>query len=129
MSTPPADRMRAMRARRSAAIEAAPDGEPRDPAELLAPSVEQTLAALELDDKDAAAAQLTAIYARVIDDARDPAWAARWIGPLLLQALAEIHATPASRKAGQVKETTKRGPTRVAQLRQAHVATTKRAAG
>lgn len=121
--------MRTLRARRSASIEAGSDGEPRDPAELLAPSVEQTLAALELDDKDAAAAQLTAVYARVIDDARDPAWAARWIGPLLLQALAEMHATPASRKAGKVKEPAKRAPTRVAQLRQAHAGTPKRVAG
>ena len=121
--------MRALRARRSAAIEAGPDGEPRDPAELLAPTVEQTLEALELDDKDAAAAQLTAVYARVIDDARDPAWAARWIGPLLLQALAELHATPASRKSGKVKEPAKRAPSRVAQLRQAHTGTSRRSAG
>ena len=120
------ERMRALRARRAAAIEPAEDGGPR---ELLAPFVEQTLAALELDDKDAAAAQLAAVYARVIDSARDPAWAARWIGPLLLQALAELHATPASRKAGKPKEPAKRVPTRVAQLRQAHGATSKRAAG
>jgi hypothetical protein len=124
-----AERMRALRARRAAAIETGPDGEPRDPADLLGPSVEQTLEALELDDKDAAAAQLTAVYARVIDDARDPAWAARWIGPLLLQALAELHATPASRKTGKAKEPAKRAPSRVAQLRQVHAATSKRPAG
>lgn len=123
------DRMRALRARRAAAIEPGAEGGPRDAAELLGPSVEDTLAALELDDKDAAAAQLTAVYARVIDNARDPAWAARWIGPLLLQALAELHATPASRKTGKVKETAKRAPTRVAQLRQAHTGVSKRAAG
>ena len=122
------ERMRALRARRAAAIEPAEDG-PRSADELLAPSVEQTLAALELDDKDAAAAQLTAVYARVIDDARDPAWAARWIGPLLLQALAELHATPASRKTGKAKEPAKRAPSRVAQLRQVHAATSKRPAG
>ena len=114
--------MRALRARRAAAIEPGEEGGPR---ELLTPSVGQTLAALELDDKDAAAAQLAAVYARVIDEAQDPAWAARWIGPLLLQALAELHATPASRKAGQPKNPPKRGPTRVAQLRQAHTATVK----
>jgi hypothetical protein len=124
-----AERMRALRARKAAAIEAGPDGEPRDPAELLGPSVGQTLGALGLDDKDAAAAQLAVVYARVIDDARDPAWAARWIGPLLLQALAELHATPASRKAGKGREPEKRAPSRVAQLRQAHTAGSKRAAG
>jgi hypothetical protein len=118
--------MRALRARRAAAIEPGPDGGPRDAAELLGPSVEQSLTALDLDDKDAAAAQLAAVYARVIDEARDPAWAARWIGPLLLQALAELHATPASRKAGKVKEPAKRAPSRVAQLRQVHAGTSKR---
>ena len=123
------ERMRALRARRATAIEAGAEGGPRDTAELLGPSVEQTLDALELDDKDAAAAQLTAVYARVIDDARDPAWAARWIGPLLLQALAELHATPASRKTGKVKEPAKRAPSRVAQLRQVHAASSKRPAG
>ena len=120
-----AERMRALRARRAAAIEPAEDARPGE----LAPSVEQTLAALDLDDKDAAAAQLAAVYAQVIDQARDSAWAARWIGPLLLQALAELHATPASRKAGKPKEPAKRVPTRVAQLRQAHASTSKRVAG
>jgi hypothetical protein len=120
------ERMRALRARQAAAIEPAEDGL-RSADELLAPFVDQTLTALELDDKDAAAAQLAAVYARVIDEARDPAWAARWIGPLLLQALAELHATPASRKAGKTKEPAKRAPTRVAQLRQAHASTSKRA--
>ena len=110
--------MRALRARRAAAIEAG-DGEPRS---LLAPSVEQALAALEPDPKDAAAAQLATVYARVIDGAADHAWAARWIGPLLLQALAELHATPASRKAATGKQPASRGPSRVAQLRQAHAA-------
>jgi hypothetical protein len=124
-----ADRMRALRARRAAAIEPGEGAGPRDADELLGPFVEQTLAALELDDKDVAAAQLAAVYARVIDNARDPAWAARWIGPLLLQALAELHATPASRKAGTAKEPAKRVPTRVAQLRQAHGNASKRAAG
>ena len=123
------ERMRALRARKAAAIEPGTEGGPRDAAELLGPSVEQTLDALELDDKDAAAAQLAAVYARVIDDARDPAWAARWIGPLLLQALAELHATPASRKTGKVKEPAKRAPSRVAQLRQVHAAGSKRPAG
>ena len=124
-----AERMRALRARRASAIEPAEGGGPRSADELLTPSVEETLAALELDGKDAAAAQLASVYARVIDEARDSAWAARWIGPLLLQALAELHATPASRKAGQPKEAPKRGPTRVSQLRQAHAVTVKRTAG
>lgn len=123
------ERMRALRARRAAAIEPAGGRGPRSADELLGPSVEQTLAALALDDKDAAAAQLTAVYADVIDTAQDRAWAARWIGPLLLQALAELHATPASRKAGSAKEPAKRTPSRVAQLRQAHNAAGKRTAG
>lgn len=122
------ERMRALRARQAAAIEPA-EGGPRSAGELLAPSVGQTLAALDLDDKDAAAAQLAAVYARVIDRANDQAWAVRWIGPLLLQALAELHATPASRKAGKAKEPAKRAPSRVAQLRQVHAATSRRPAG
>ena len=129
MSTTSTERMRALRARRAAAIEPAGGGGPRSTDEMLGPSVGETLAALELDGKDAAAARLATVYARVIDQAADPAWAARWIGPLLLQALAELHATPASRKAGQPKDAPKRGPTRVAQLRQAHAATVKRPAG
>lgn len=115
-----------MRARRAAAIEAGPDGESRDPDELIMPAVELTLDALELDGKDAAAAQLAAVYARVIDNARDPAWAARWIGPLLLQALAELHATPASRKVATGKQPEKRAPSRVAQLRTAHASGAKK---
>lgn len=116
------ERMRALRARRASALEPGAETTLRDADELVLPSVEQALAALELDDKDAAAAQLAAVYARVIDQARDPAWAARWIGPLLLQALAELHATPASRKALARQQAPPRGPTRVAQLRQAHAA-------
>jgi hypothetical protein len=100
--------MRAMRARRAAAVESGDDD--RDPAELLG--------------KDAGAAALAATYARVIDRARDPAWAARWIGPLLLQSLAELHATPASRKALEKQKAPARGPSRVAQLRQAHAVST-----
>ena len=120
-----------MRERRREALEVAEAAEialrPAD--DLLAPVVATSIQALELDGKDAAAAQLATVYARVIDGARDPAWAARWIGPLLLQALAELHATPASRKAGKAKEPAKRAPSRVAQLRQVHTGTSKRTAG
>ena len=99
MSTSSTERMRAMRARRAAAIEAASESElalrPAD--HLLSPAVETTLAALDLDGQDAAVAALARFYARTIDRAKDPAWAARWVMPLLGDTLAALGATPASR--------------------------------
>ena len=78
--------MRRMRARRAAALEADPDAPRlRDADELLAPAVAETIAALGLDGQDAAVARLAERYAAVLDGARDPAWAARWIGPELLR--------------------------------------------
>ena len=66
-----------MRARRRQALEAADAAEValRSADDLLGPAIEQTLAELGLDESDAAAAQLARQYARVIDRARDQAWA------------------------------------------------------
>lgn len=86
-----------MRARRAAAIEADPDKPLRDADELLAPAIEETLASLDLKGEDAAVAQLCRQYARAIDRARDPAWAMRWLGPLLLANLEALQATPVER--------------------------------
>jgi hypothetical protein len=74
----------------------------KDAAKLLAPAVSDTIRALDLTDKDAAAIKLAQRYADLIDasldkDAADRAWALRWIGPLLMDALAELGATPAAR--------------------------------
>jgi len=88
-----------MRERRRKALEAADAAEvalrPAD--DLLLPAIEVTLAALDLKPEDAAVAQLARLYARTIDRARDPAWAARWLMPLLSDALAALQATPMSR--------------------------------
>ncbi len=106
--------MRRLRERRAASIEADPDRPLRDAGELLAPAVEETLAALELGEQDQAAAQLARQYARVIDQARDPAYALRWIGPLLQDVLTSLQATPMSR----AKEPPRRpGPSRLDDLR------------
>lgn len=86
-----------MRARQRAAIETADRPPLRDAAELLLPAVEQAIGALGLDEEDTAAAQLARGYARIIDQARDQAWAYRWIGPLLASALDSLQATPAAR--------------------------------
>jgi hypothetical protein len=78
----------------------------RDASEMLWPAVDQTLRQLEdLTDADAACAKLAAVYAKTIDQANDRAWAVRWIGPLLLDALSQLGATPAARAA-----ITKKGP-------------------
>jgi hypothetical protein len=73
--------MRRLRERRAAALPI--DGEPprlRD--ELLLPAVEETLAALKLGESDRSATQLARRYAKVIDEARDPAWSLRHETPL-----------------------------------------------
>jgi hypothetical protein len=82
----------------------------RDASELLWPAVQETLAALDLGSEHAAARRLAQRYAQVIDGlpdhdeytserAHDQAWALRWIGPLLLDALVQLGATPAARAA------------------------------
>ena len=69
----------------------------RDASELLWPAVKSTIDAMELDDEDGAAVQLALQYAATIDRNEDKAWAMRWIGPLLLDALEQLGATPAAR--------------------------------
>lgn len=112
------ERVRAMRARRAAALEAGDQPVLRDADELLLPAVEQTLAALKLGDSDGAAAQLARRYAAIIDRARDPAWAARWLSPLLLDCLVQLGATPASRP----KQAPQRAPSQLDRLREARAA-------
>lgn len=120
MATTSTERVRALRARRRAAIEADPDAAgPRDADELLGPAIAETLAALDLGDEHAAAAKIAEHYATVIDRAKDQAWAARWIGPLLL---GELGATPAAR--AKLTKNPNRlggtGPTRISELRRVH---------
>ena len=105
-----------MRARRAAGLLPAEGLAPRAADELLAPAVEETLAALELGEADAGVAQVARRYAQVIDEARDPAYALRWIAPLLLAALAELGATPLARARAKPA-----GPSRLDQLRSARV--------
>lgn len=118
--TTSAERMRALRERRAAEIEPGPGagaGE-RGEGELLGPAVEQTLAALGLPDRFAAAAQLARGYAAAIDAAQGQAAALVKLGPLLAKALAELGATPASSKVPARPERAR--PNKVAQLRAAH---------
>ena len=77
----------------------------RDSSEQLWPAVQETLASLGLKPEDAAARKLAQRYAQIIDQLPDKApagrptqaWGLRWIGPLLLDALRELQATPAAR--------------------------------
>jgi hypothetical protein len=71
----------------------------RDTSELMWPAVAETLATLELGSEHAAAARLAKRYAQVIDEARDQGWAMRWIGPLLLDSLTALGATPQAKAA------------------------------
>jgi hypothetical protein len=116
-----AERMRALRARRAAAIEPAGGPRLRDAGELLGPAVEASLAALKLGEPDQAAAQLARRYAAAIDEAESPAAALRALGPLLAKALEALGATPAARK-GLPRQAERAAPSKVAQLRAAHAA-------
>ena len=112
-----------MRARRAAAIEAASDAHLRDAADLLAPAIAETLASLDLGAENAAAAKVAQRYAEVIDQAKDQAWAMRWLGPLLLDALEQLGATPAAKAKQQGKSTKRLGgttPNRIQALRIQH---------
>jgi len=112
-----------MRERRRQAIEA-DAARLRDADELLAPAIAETLAALDLGNEHAAAAKVAERYAAVIDGAKDQAWAMRWLGPLLLDALGELGATPLA-KAKQAKGPKRLGgttPNRVQALRLQHQA-------
>jgi hypothetical protein len=88
-----------MRARQRAGLDPDPGAHLRDADDLLAPAVAETLAALDLGPEHAAAVKLAKRYAAAMDSARDPAYAARWLGPELLKCLAELGATPAARHA------------------------------
>lgn len=129
MATTSTERVRAMRERRRQALQATDAAEvalrPAD--HLLAPAVEHTIGALELAEQDAAAAQLARGYARVIDTCRDQSWGYRWVGPLLAGVLADLQATPASRKA--VKQPPAAAPNRLQQLREARAASDARRRG
>jgi hypothetical protein len=92
-----AERMRRLRERRAAAVEPDPAAPLRDAADLLGPAIAETIAALDLGPEHAAAVRLAERYAKVIDRAQDAGYAARWIGPLLLDVLGELGATPAAR--------------------------------
>jgi hypothetical protein len=109
------ERMRRLRERRAAGLLPIEGQAPRPADELLAPAVEETLKALELGPGDAAAAQIARRYARVIDEARDQSWAYRWLGPLLLANLAELRATPMSRR--EAKPGPPHGPSALDRLR------------
>ena len=83
----------------------------RDADGLLAPAVAETIGALDLKPEDAALRKLAQRYAQVIDMSgrhchgceghgckrESYSWAARWLFPLLLDALEQIGATPAAR--------------------------------
>ncbi len=110
------ERVRDFRARQRARLEAVDgDAGPRDPDTLLLPAVETAVEALGLDGTDAAAAALAREYARTIDQARDSAYAYRWLGPLLLDCLESLGATPMAR--AKLKPGTP-GPQRPSQLDQ-----------
>jgi hypothetical protein len=78
--------MRRLRERRAAALIPVDGPAPLPVEDQLLPAVEESIAVLELGEDGQAAAQLGR-YAKVIDEAQDPAWSLRWIGPLLLDAL------------------------------------------
>lgn len=77
----------------------------RDASELLWPAVDATLRELDRAPGDDAARKLAECYAKLIDQlpaqaakgTPDRAWGLRWIGPLLLDALEQLGATPAAR--------------------------------
>jgi hypothetical protein len=90
----------------------------RDASELLWPAVQETLAALDLTSEHAAARKLAQRYAQVIDAlpdrdeftserAHDQAWGMRWLGPLLLDCLDALGATPDA--AARISKITKGG--------------------
>ena len=110
--------MRRLRERRASALIPVDGPCPLPEADQLAPAVEETLAALGLGAEHAAAVQLARRYSAAIDQAKDPAWAARWLGPLLLQSLEALGATPAAKaQLAKGAKTAPQGPNRLDQLR------------
>jgi hypothetical protein len=106
---------------RAVALLPVPDATPRDPDELLLPSVEITLEALKVGEPFQGIAQLARLLAQQIDGARDQGAALRILGPQLLKALEAIGGTPASR-ARLPKPPQRSAPSKIAQLRAAHMA-------
>lgn len=116
------DRVRRFRERQRASIEAADPPVLRDADELLVPAVRETIAALELGPEFASAAAVALRYAQVIDDARDQAYALRWLGPELLRSLESLGGTPRARASMKPagKADAGRRPNQLARLRAEH---------
>jgi hypothetical protein len=110
--------MRRLRERRAAGLIPVDGLPPLAEEDRLAPAVEESIAALKLGGQHAAAAQLARRYAEVIDQAENPAYALRWVGPLLLKSLEALQATPASRVG--VRKPGPERPNQVQRLRAAH---------
>jgi hypothetical protein len=93
----------------------------RDASELLLPEVRASVAALTtITDCDSAAVRLAERYAAAIDSAESEkaqAWVIRWVGPLLLDTLMQLGATPISR--GVKAAAPEQGISRLDQLRAA----------
>jgi hypothetical protein len=113
-----AERMRRLRERRASALIPVDGPCPLPEADQLTPAIEETLGALQLAERDAAAAQLARRYAVAIDQAADPAYAMRWLGPELLKVLTSLQATPAARPARKPERSR---PNQIERLRAAHV--------
>lgn len=117
MAMTPAERKRAQRARERAGL-AEDEHALRAIDDMLGPAIETTLSALDLGPEHAAAVKLVERYAKIIDRAADVSYAARWIGPLLLDALGELGATPAARaRLNKGRKQNPSGPTRLDELR------------
>jgi hypothetical protein len=112
------ERSRRRRARLREALQPAGDAPPREP--VMQAALRETLAALELGEADAGVARLALAHARVLDTARDPLWAARWHGPLLLDCLTSLGATPAARArmGGTPRQPQPAGPSPLDRLRE-----------
>jgi hypothetical protein len=92
--------------------------------ELMTEAVKRTVRELKLEPQDTAAVKLAGKYAHIIDTHPDPAWALRWIGPLLFDVLSELGATPGARAKQEGRKTpdaaSSTTQSRLAQLRASH---------
>ncbi len=91
----------------------------RDSAELLAPAVAETIAALGLKPEDAAAVKLAQRYAKAIDGAESESDALAIHGHRLLAVLESLGATPAARAKLKGGKPADGKPTRLQGLRNA----------
>lgn len=118
------ERMRRLRERTAAeqvaALSPVPGGSPRDPDELLLPSVEASIAALKLAEPFQGIAQLARLLAQRIDEAADRAVALRILGPQLHKVLESLGGSPASRARMPSGKPQRSAPSKVAQIRAAH---------